>query len=67
MMPAKRFVVLGGPGGYLTCRPTGCPMIADRYKRWQVLFTVNRPPTQAMVAAAQDAALRCFELVSASD
>lgn len=56
----KRFVVLGGPGGYLSCRPAGCPMITDRYKRWQVLFTVNRPLTTARADAAKSAALRCF-------
>jgi hypothetical protein len=58
----KRFVVLGGPGGYLTCRPAGCPMLRDRYARWQPLFSVNRPLTVAMVDAAQRAALRRFEV-----
>ena len=42
----KRFVILGGPGGYLSCRPAGCPMIADRYRHWQRLGTVNRPLTR---------------------
>lgn len=58
----KRFVVLGGPGGYLTCRPAGCPMIRDHYRTWQVLFTVNRPLTWQLAEAAKDEALRCFEL-----
>jgi hypothetical protein len=58
----KRFVVLGGPRGYLTCRPAGCPMLSDRYARWQPLFTVNRPLTPAMADAAQRAALRVFEV-----
>lgn len=62
MASHKRFVVLGGPGGYLTCRPAGCPMITDRYRRWQRLFTVNRPLTQRTADAAKDAALRCYEL-----
>lgn len=56
----KRFVVLGGPGGRLSCRPVGCPMIGDRYRRWQVLFHVNRPLTTERVAAAQRAALRIY-------
>ena len=61
-MTTKRFVVLGGPGGYLTCRPVGCPMIADQYRRWQPLFTVNRPLSMRLANAAKDAALRCYEL-----
>lgn len=59
----KRMVVLGGPGGYLSVRPAGCPMITDRYKRWQVLFTVNRPYSFRLAEAAKDAALRCYEVV----
>lgn len=59
----KRFVVLGGPRGYLSVRPVGCPMIRDQYKRWQPLFTVNRPLTIALENAAKDAALRCYEVI----
>ena len=59
---ARRFVVLGGPCGYLTCRPVDCPMIQDRYRAWQPLFTVNRPMTPALAEAAKGAALRCFTL-----
>lgn len=59
----KRFVVLGGPGGYLSCRPAGCPLIADRYKRWLVLFKVNRPLTLELGNAAKDAVFRRFELL----
>lgn len=58
---AKRCVVLGGPRGYLTVRPVGCPMIADRYARWTPLFTINRPLTPQLADAAKDAALRCSE------
>lgn len=57
---SKRFVVLGGPGGYLTCRPAGCPMLRDRYRGWVRLFTVNRPNEPRFTNAAKDAALRCF-------
>ena len=59
---SRRFVVLGGPRGYLTCRPAGCPMLTDRYRSWQPLFTVNRPLTPELAHAAQHAALRAFEL-----
>lgn len=58
----KRFVVLGGPGGALTCRPAGCPMISDRYKAWTVLFGVNRPLTRTLADAAKDAVFRCYTL-----
>jgi len=56
----RRFVVIGGPGGQLSCRPVGCPMLGDRYRRWQPLFRVNRPLTPAHVEAAQRAALRSY-------
>jgi hypothetical protein len=59
---STRFVVLGGPRGYLTCRPLGCPSVKDRYRNWQPLFTVNRPLTHEMANAAKDAALRCYEV-----
>ena len=58
----RRFVVIAGPGGYLSCRPVGCPMLRDRYRRWQPLFRVNRPLTPARVDAAQRAALRLYTL-----
>lgn len=61
-MSGKRFLVLGGPRGYLTCRPAGCPMLADRYRGWQVLFKVNRPLTPALADQAKSAALRGWEL-----
>jgi len=56
----KRFVVIGGAGGYLSCLPVGCPMLNDRYRRWQLLFRVNRPLTPARVDAAQRSALRLY-------
>jgi hypothetical protein len=56
-----RFLVLGGPRGHLSCRPAGCPMITDRYRRWTVLLTVNRPLTPSLAEAAKDAALRRYE------
>jgi hypothetical protein len=59
---STRFVVLGGPGGYLTCRPLGCPSVKDRYRRWVPLFAVNRPLDTRMANAAKDAALRCYEV-----
>lgn len=59
-MSRGRCVVLGGPRGYLTVRPVGCPMIADRYARWTPLFTINRPFTPRLADAAKAAALRCY-------
>jgi hypothetical protein len=35
-------------------------MLNDRYRRWQLLFRVNRPLTPARVDAAQRAALRLY-------
>jgi hypothetical protein len=35
-------------------------MLADRYRRWQLLVRVNRPLTPARVDAAQRAALRLY-------
>jgi hypothetical protein len=35
-------------------------MLTDRYRRWQLLFHVNRPLTPARVDAAQRAALRLY-------
>lgn len=59
----SRFHVLGGPGGYLDCLAAGDPRLHDpRYRRWVVLFTVNRPLTAAAAHAAKGAALRCYSL-----
>jgi hypothetical protein len=65
---AKRFELLGGPGGYLTCLPVGHPRRGDRYRRWVRLATVNRPLSPERADAAKGWALRalargCFELV----
>lgn len=60
-MSPTRCVVLGGPRGYLTVRPVGCPMIADRYRAWTPLFTINRPLTPRLAETAKAAALRCYE------
>jgi hypothetical protein len=58
----KRFVIIGGPRGELSCRPVGCPMLADRYRRWQRLATVNRPLSPALADAGKAWALRAFVL-----
>jgi hypothetical protein len=63
-MSRKRFLVLGGPGGYLATAPAGCDLSDPRWKRWQVLFTVNRPLTTELRQAALAAALRDFEVAS---
>lgn len=34
----KRFIVLGGPGGYLATAPAGCDLSDPRWRRWQILF-----------------------------
>lgn len=65
---SKRFEILGGPGGYLTCLPVGDPRRRDRYRHWTRLATVNRPLTPALADAAKGWALRgllsgYFELV----
>jgi hypothetical protein len=64
----RRYVILGGPGGYLTVQRAGSPMIADRYRRWQVLGTYNAPRNRwhapmACANQAKDWALRTFEVV----
>lgn len=70
-MSGRRYVVLGGPGGRLTVRPVGCPLVADRYRSWQVLAAVNVPrsipkrwgyPDTALVDALKGWALRTFEV-----
>jgi hypothetical protein len=58
----KRFVVIGGPRGELSCRPIGCPMLSDRYRNWQPLFHVNRPLSPSLIDQAQRAALRHYTL-----
>lgn len=58
----KRFVVIGGPRGELSCRPIGCPMLRDRYRNWQPLFHVNRPLSPRLIDQAQRAALRLYTL-----
>jgi hypothetical protein len=65
---AKRFELLGGPGGYLTCLPVGDPRRGDRYRAWVRLATVNRPLSPELADDAKGWALRglaCgyFELV----
>lgn len=63
-MATKRFHVLGGPGGYLTCVPVNSPFIQDggRYARWQRLITVNRPLTPRRADAAKVWALQTHTL-----
>lgn len=39
----RRWVILGGPGGYLTVVEANHPQIRDRYRRWQELGRVNVP------------------------
>lgn len=65
---AKRFELLGGPGGCLTCLPVGDPRRGDRYRRWVRLAAVNRPLSPELAGAAKRWALRglargWFELV----
>ncbi len=40
---ARRLVLLGGPGGYLTVLPVGDPRIEDRYAGWTELARANVP------------------------
>ena len=56
----KRFLLLGGPGGYLTCLPAGDSRLHDRYRQWMVLARVNRPLSQQLVHEAEMWAVRTF-------
>jgi len=56
----KRFLLLEGPGGYLSCLPAGDPRLYDYYKNWVVLMKVNRPLSPRLVDAAQMCAVRTF-------
>jgi hypothetical protein len=58
---AKRFELLGGPGGYLSCLPMGDARRHDRYRCWSTLLRVNRPMTEALVDCAQRWALRTYD------
>lgn len=57
---AKRCVLLGGPGGYLTCLPAGDARLRDRYRNWQVLMRINRPLSPGLADAAKGWAMRTF-------
>lgn len=63
MTAARRFELLGGPGGYMTCLPVGDARRHDRYRRFVTLATINRPLTMARAEWAKGWALRTFELV----
>lgn len=39
----RRFVLLGGPGGYLTMVPAGSRFQRDQYRDWTELLRVNVP------------------------
>jgi len=56
----KRFLLLGGPGGYLNCLPAGDPRLHDLYRRWVVLMNIHRPLSPRLVHAAQMWAVRTF-------
>ena len=58
----KRFLVIGGPGGYLATVRAGYDLSDARWNRWRVLFAVNRALTTETRDAALGAALRCFEV-----
>lgn len=58
----KRFDVLGGPGGYLTCLPVGDARRHDRYRQWITLASVNRPLTMARADWCKGWVLRNFEV-----
>jgi hypothetical protein len=62
-MSDKRFELLGGPGGRMTCLPIGDARRNDRYRRWTRLLVVNRPLTMARADAAQRWALEVFDVV----
>jgi hypothetical protein len=53
----KRFLVLGGPGGYLTCVAASNAALRARYATWTLLATVHRPLTMARASCAKGWAL----------
>lgn len=61
-MVGGRFLVLGGPGGYLATARPDVDLDDPRWRRWCVLFKVNRPLTPALRSAALEGALRAYEV-----
>ena len=57
----RRFLLLGGPAGYLTCLRAGDPRLADRYRAWTVLARINRPLSPRLAEAAKAWAVRTFD------
>lgn len=57
----KRFLLLAGLGGYLTCLPAGDPRLADRYRAWTVLARINRRLSPRLAEAAKAWAVRTFD------
>lgn len=51
---SRRFVLLGGPGGYMTVVPAGHPMREDRYWNWTELLRVNVPRSRVGCASCVD-------------
>lgn len=58
----KRFLLLVGEGGYLTCLRAGDPRRQDRYKAWTILATIHRPLTPDLVRQAQLWAVRHYDV-----
>lgn len=58
----KRFLLIGGPKGYLSCLPAGDPRLHDYYRRWIVLIKVNRPLSISLCREAQRWAVYVFKL-----
>jgi hypothetical protein len=54
----RRFVVLLGPGGYITCVPANSSWRRSRYRNWIVLCVIHRPISPELVRQTQLWAVR---------
>lgn len=58
----RRWQVLVGPQGHLTCLPVGDPRRADRYRAFTPVAEFNRPLTPARAQAARAWAVWALDL-----
>jgi len=49
----RRFVVMLGPGGYMTCVPANSPWRRSIYRNWIVLCAIHRPISPELVNQAK--------------